>query len=320
MHPRSPLRWRHHGLACSQGDTETANGRASRAGAAGSAQGRLRWGLAPTLVLASGLLWGAWALWSDGRYREAIARIELEMANGRFGIAARDLDALLKRDPGSDEAAVLLGRCEKERGRFEAAARALAQVPPGSPFAHQATLARMRLAHDQGRFARAEEIITDAAADPRNDGPHLRFLLVPIYSQLGLLDEAKRLIEERWENLRQAGEGASEPAIDLVRMHIDLDLRPNPVADARTYLEQASRMAPDDDRVWLGQANLAIRTGDLAEARRRLDACLKRRPEDASVWASLLRLGLAADQVEVVQEALAHLPAERSTPAQLHRL
>ena len=178
----------------------------------------------------------------------------------------------------------------------------------------------MRLAHDQGRFARAEEIINEAAADPRNDGPHLRFLLVPIYSQLGLLDEAKRLIEERWENLRQTGEGASEPAIDLVRMHIDLDFRPNPVADARTYLEQASRMAPDDDRVWLGRANLAIRTGDFAEARRWLDACLKRRPEDASVWASLLRLGLAADQVEVVQEALAHLPAERSAPAQLHRV
>jgi thioredoxin-like negative regulator of GroEL len=303
-----------------QGDTGGAEARASRGLAAEFTRGRRRWALALTFVLAGVILWGAWALWSDGQYREAIARIELEMANGRFGIAARDLRALLERDPGSDEAAVLLGRCEKERGRFEAAAKALARVPPGSPFAHQATLARMRLAHDQGQFSRAEEIINDAAADPRNDGPHLRFLLVPIYSQLGLLDEAKRLIEERWEHLRQAGEGASEPAVELVRMHFELDFRPNPAADVRTYLEQASRMAPDDDRVWLGRANLAIRTGDFAEARRRLDACLGRRPEDASVWASMLRLGVAANRVEVVHEALAHLPAEGSGPGQLHRL
>lgn len=290
-----------------------------RDAAARSARGR-RWLLVLSPILAGGLLWGAWYLWNDRRHREAITRIELEMVNGRYGIAARELDALLRKYPDSDEAAVLLGRCEKERGRFEAASRALSRVPHGSPFAHQATLARMRLAHDQGQFSRAEEIIRDAAADPRNDGPHLRFLLVPIYSQLGLLDEAKRLIEERWEALRRSGEGASEPAIDLVRMHIELDLRANPVEAVRAYVEQASQMAPDDDRVWLGRANLAIRTGDFAEARRRLDACLKRRPEDAPVWASMLRLGLAADEVELVREAVARLPAEASSPARRHRV
>ncbi len=286
----------------------------------GPPQSRRRWGLALALVSAGGLIWGGWAWWRDRSYRDAITRIELEMANGRFGIAALHLDALLAGEPGSDEAAVLLGRCEKERGRIEASAAALARVGPGSPFAHQAILARMRLAHDQGQFSRAEEVINDAAADPRNDSSHLRFLLVPIYSQLGLLDEAKRLIEERWEHLRQTGEGASEPAIDLVRMHIELDFKPNPVAAVRTYLDQASRMAPDDDRVWLGRANLAIRSGDDAEAKRWLDACRRRRPEDVAVWASWLRLGIAANQVEVVHEALAHLPAEESTPAQLDRL
>jgi enediyne biosynthesis protein E4 len=286
----------------------------------GPLRSRRRWGLALAFVSAGGLIWGGWAWWRDRSYRDAIAQIELEMANGRFGIAARQLNALLAVEPGSDEAAVLLGRCEKDRGRIDAAAAALERVGPGSPFAHQAILARMRLAHDQGQFSRAEEIINDAAADPRNDSSHLRFLLVPIYSQLGILDKAKRLIEERWEHLRRIGEGASEPAIDLVRMHIELDFKPNPVTDVTTYLEQASRMAPDDDRVWLGRANLAIRTGDHAEAKHWLDACRRRRPQDVAVWASWLRLGIAVNQVEVVHEALARLPAEESTTAQLDRL
>jgi tetratricopeptide (TPR) repeat protein len=242
------------------------------------------------------------------------------MANGRFASAARDLNALLAREPDSDEAAVLLGRCEKERGRTEAAAKALERVAPGSPFAHQAILARMRLAHDQGQFSIAEQIIRDAADDPRNDRSHVRFLLVPIYSQLGRIEEAKRLIEERWEHLRETGEGAAEPAIDLARMHIELDFKPNPVDDVRAYLDQAAQMAPDDDRVWLGRANLAIRTGDYAEAKRWLDECGRRRPLDVAVWSSQLRLGVASGRLGAVQEALSRLPAAESTPEQIRRL
>ena len=266
--------------------------------------GRRRWVLAAAVVAASGLIWGLWAWRRDRAHREAIARVELEMANGRFNAAAGHLEELLKEEPDSDEAAVLLGRCEKECGRIATAASAFARVPPGSPLSHQATLARMRLAHDRGQFARAEAIIEDAAADPRNDGPHTRFLLVPIYSQLGMLDAARHLIEDRWEHLREDGEGASEPAIDLVRMHVELDLKPNPVEDVRGYIEGAAGMAPDDDRIWLGRANLAIRTGDLAGARRWLDAGRRRRPTDAAVWSACLRLGLAANRLDDVNEAL----------------
>jgi tetratricopeptide (TPR) repeat protein len=77
-------------------------------------------------------------------------------------------------------------------------------------------------------------------------------------------------------------------------------------------------MERDDDRVWLGRANLAIRTGDYSEAKRWLEDCRRRRL-DVPVWFSWLRLGMATGQIDVVREALAHLPAEGSTPAQLHR-
>ena len=242
------------------------------------------------------------------------------MANGRFGVAARQLNKLLEREPGSDEAALLLGRCEQERGHFQSAAAALARVPPGSELSHKAILARMRLFHDQGRFAAAEQVINDAALDPRAEQAHVRVLLVPIYSQLGRIDEAQRLLEEWWERLNETREGASERAIDQVRMHIELAFKPNPVENVRMYLEQASRMAPDDDRVWLGRANLAIRTGDYQEAGRWLEQCVKRRPNDGPVWFAWLTLGIATSDNKLVHQALTHLPADAATPAQIHRL
>ena len=70
----------------------------------------------------------------------------------------------------------------------------------------------------------------------------MRVLLVPIFSQLGRLDEAARLLEAWWERLNERGEGASERAIDQLRMHIELDFKPNPAQDVRAYLDQASHM------------------------------------------------------------------------------
>ena len=290
--------------------------------AAGSAslRGRQRKWLALSFLSAAGLLWGGMAWRDDLNFRDAIARIELEMANGRFNVAARRLGELLQQEPEAEEAAVLLGRCQKECGRIGAADTAFARVAPGSPFAHQAILARMRLAHDQGLFARAEEIIEEAAADPRNDGPYARFLLVPIYAQLGRLDEATRLIEGAGKT---CGERAKAPRVPPSIWSGCTSSSTSSRTASRLcarYLDRASSLAPNDDRVRLGRAYLAIRTGDLADARRLLDACRSRRPEDAAVWAARLRLGLANGRVDEVNESLAHLPAERSTPGQIDRL
>ena len=265
------------------------------------------------------LLWAAWAWWADRSYRGALMAIELEMANGRLGIASRELHKLLEQSP-HDEAAILLGRCEQERGRLKAAGEALARVSAGVRAAHKATLARMRLFHDQGQFAAAEQLIIEVANDPRSDAHHTRVLLVPIYSQLGRVDEAKRLLEEWWYALNERGEGASERAIDQVRMHIELDFKPNSLVMVRDYLAGAYARAPDDDRVWLGRANLAIRAGDFSEARRWLDECLKRRPDDEAVWSAWLRLGIASSQVKLVDQALTHLPADALDQVQIHRL
>jgi tetratricopeptide (TPR) repeat protein len=128
------------------------------------------------------------------------------------------------------------------------------------------------------------------------------------------------LIEARWDALDRAGEGDSPEAINLVRTHIGLRQSPVSIAVIRSTFDQAGRLAPEDDRVWLGKANLAIRVGAYDEAARWLDSCLRRRPADRPVWRARLDWALATDRVAEVQEALEHLPAEESTPAQVERL
>jgi tetratricopeptide (TPR) repeat protein len=178
----------------------------------------------------------------------------------------------------------------------------------------------MRLFREAGELAAAERVIQEAARDPRNERTAVMVILVPIYSELGRVDEAAQLLEEHWEQLNERGEGGLEPAIKLARSHFELTWKGPPVENLQAVLDSAARLAPDDDRVWLGRANLAIRTKAYDEAARWLDACHKRRPDDVPVWCARLRWGIATNRVDVVRAAAAHLPAAAVSAAQLLRL
>ena len=119
----------------------------------------------------------------------------------------------------------------------------------------------------QGRFADAEALI-DREADVRGpDRSALRMLMVPLLIQEGRGPEADRLIEDRWRHLEARGEGGLEQAINLARLYHELHRDPPPVVAVRGELDRAGGLAPDDDRVWLGRANLAIRTDALRRRR-----------------------------------------------------
>jgi enediyne biosynthesis protein E4 len=283
-------------------------------------QSRRRWRQVLALASAGGLIWLGLAWWTGRRDRRAFLEIKSEMTKAHYGIAVRRLTELLAQRSSADEATYLLGICEERRGRNEAAMKAWARVAPGSSTSRQAIQARMQLAEDNGRFADVERLIMGAAEDPRDDGPELRAMLVPLYSQLGRIDEAERLVESRWDQLNAAGKAALELAVFNLRLHIVLTLKPNSAENIRTYLDHAARLAPEDDRVWLGRANLAIRSGDRDEAKRWLDACLERRPDDVPVWRARLSWGMAANRIDVVRQAMTRLQAAESTPAQLLRL
>jgi len=271
-------------------------------------------------VVATGLLWGGWRWWQHRRDRWAMAEVRAEMKAGLYASAARNLMAILARMPDSDEAVYLLGTCQMARGRPEDAFQSWARVPPGSRFAARSIGGRIQVQMERGRLAQAEQLIKDALDDPRTDGSELSLLLGPVYYQQGRLEEAQRLVEARWDRLNQAGEGLSEKAIQLVRLHIELRRTIPPVEAIRSALAQAAQLASEDDRIWLGKANLAIRIGSYDEAAGWLDDCLRRRPEDVPVWRARLEWAVATNRVAEAQEALKHLPVKESTPAQVARL
>jgi thioredoxin-like negative regulator of GroEL len=279
------------------------------------------WAAVFLLALVVGALsWFGWRWWDVRRHRDEMARIEVAMRDGLYATAARDLSNLLAHRPDSDRAAYLLGVCEKARGRPREADAAWARIPMDAPFGARGVTARMDLLLEQGRLADAEEFIERAADGHGPEGAALRILLVPTFIQEGRRPEAQRLIESRWRSLNAVGEGASEQAINLARLHMELRWNVPPVEAVRDYLEQVGRLARDDDRIWLGKANLAIRTGTYEEAAQLIDSCLRRRPDDPPVWRARLAWAMRTQRLEDARDALKHLPAAWTTPGEIHRL
>ena len=104
------------------------------------------------LAVATGVAYGGWRLARAWRYRTALVEIREQVQAGRHGVAARNLAAVLAWEPGSDEAAYLLGLCEKARGRTEAADEAWVRVPLGSRFAPPAIAGRAAMQVDANPF------------------------------------------------------------------------------------------------------------------------------------------------------------------------
>ena len=186
---------------------------------------------------------GGWAWWTDRRYQSAMEEIESEIVAGRYAIACRNLNKLLswKADPNGG-IVYLLGSCELARGRNQAAGEAWARVVPGSAFSETS---------DPGADASAPGI---RATRRRPSGSSTTPPLIPAMigrpcSCCSCRSSASRAasmkpsssIEDRWEHLNAPGEGALEPAIKLVRQHIDLTLKAAPVETIRAFLDQAAQ-------------------------------------------------------------------------------
>jgi tetratricopeptide (TPR) repeat protein len=264
-------------------------------------------------------LWGGREWWITWRYRKTLEAIKGEIEDGHHALAARDLRSLLEWNSDTARTLYLLGFCERSLGHPDAAAKAWEQVPPSSRFATEAVLGRMELEVERGRLADAESLIYQGLADPRIAASELALEFAPVYVKEGRVEDALKLIEAAWTALNEAGQGASEPAILLVRLHNELTTQTDPVEAIRSLLDRSGRLAPDDDRVWLGKANLAIRVGSHEEAGHWLDLCLLRRPEDVSVWRARLDWAMASNRLEEALEAMRHLPAAEEPPARAQR-
>ena len=187
---------------------------------------------------------------------------------------------------------------------------AWSRVPDGSPFSGRAAVERARIELQHHRLAAAEELMPKALGDDGSHALEAVKTLVSLYKIQGRTDEALRLV--------RGASGRYPDKIGLLKELAALgSSNPLKLNLVRSGLEIASRSSPDDDRVWLGWANLATRTGEFAEAAQWLDRCEKRRPDDLAVIRGRLGLALASQDPEGAWRALARLPSPSVEPAEV---
>jgi enediyne biosynthesis protein E4 len=287
----------------------------------GSERPARRRALGVGLLVGAGLLCGGWMWWRDRLYKDAMLEIEDQVAKGRYSAACRNLEALLARkEDVTGRLRYLLGWCELARGRIEEAEDAWAHVALGTEFSERTIQGRMRLLQDDGRLADAERLVRAAAEVWLDNRTSLMVGLVPILVDSGRQAEAIELIEDQWEYLNSHGQGALDPAIKLLLRHVEVTTGTVAIDTMRTSLDEAARRAPDDDRVWLGRAILAIRTGDMKEAERWLARCEEKRPDDRAVRRTRREWAMATDRIDAVERAMTHLPDDVSLSAARHRI
>jgi tetratricopeptide (TPR) repeat protein len=280
-----------------------------RAAAAGPR--RLVWllGLMGLAAVAVGIGVDRWS-------RAELARVEREIKQGHPGAARVRLDRLAKVGLGGVETEYWRGACAEAEGDVEGALAAWSRIPAGSSRFANATLRRARLAIDRGRLAVAEEALERARGVFPTGSPAFAMRasqLQQIDLFTGRFDDLRRRIRDEW--------AASGYKAEILQKHFLVDnARSYPVEAVRSRLEEAGRTAPEDDRVWLGKANLATRTAQFAEADAWLKRCLERRAEDPSVWRARLEWAVASDRLDEVVEAMRHLPAEGREPEAMRSL
>ncbi len=270
---------------------------------------RWRWllcGLALTAVVA---LVGGWVGITRKLDRDELRQSQREVGDGQYNLARKRLVALVERRPSWGEALYQLGLCEEARGQFEAALAVWSRVEPGSPVAAQAALGRARVLMNTGRFGPAETILHALTRTRTPESDQARRALELLFHTQGRLDEVRDLLIASWD-------GAADPAELLLRLY-RLDHAAFPVDYVRKTLDGGD---PDDDRVWLGKANLATWSGRFEEAAGWLDACLRRRPNDPTVWRARLKLARSTDDPQAFLRAAARLPLVRFTPEDLLQL
>ena len=239
---------------------------------------------------------------AERRFRSELDAAAQELLAGRCEAALRRLAPLAGRRPDSGEVHYLMGLGEMALGRIDRAEASWARVPPGDePHASMAALKWAELDRERGRLSDAEDRLRKALDGSPSPSPRVRWALVQLLALEGRRDEARRLFAD--------GLGRMPDPVEGLKQLYKLEAEPFPAEAARSYLDEAARLAPDDDRVRLGLAHLAIRALDYDRATTLLEACLARRPDDRATWEMLLECGCQADRPALAARALRHLPA-----------
>jgi enediyne biosynthesis protein E4 len=244
-------------------------------------------------------------------YQAELRRVEFELKLGQHRSARARLSMLAMLGLKSTELDYWRGVCAEAEGRVEEALAIWGRIRPGSTRFANAVLRRARLAIDQGRLALAEETLSDVSFPVGSPACELHeIMLQQVYLFTGRSDDLRRRKQKEWA-------GARDKA-DVLRKHWQIDeIRSFPVGALEFRLQEAGRTAPDDDRVWLGRAYLALCTAKFDEANTWLKKCLSRRPDDPAIWRAYLEWAMASGQVTEAILAMGHIPLNQIGPNRL---
>ncbi len=248
--------------------------------------------LAATALLAAAGR-SAWTRYRESRL-DAIRRV---MDERRYLDALAMLKWVVRFTPKDGEVWYRIGLCERSLGRVKNAEIAWRKVSATSPFRARASLEGAKLALTQGRLAEAEEILERGDGIKTFEGAKL---LARILQVEGRIDDVKRLYQNTWNPW--------DDPVGVLSELWKLDVEAFPLQRTESYLNQLARDAPDDDRILLARANLALVRGDYAEARKKLDECERRRPNDVAVWKTKLKVALATDAIAETIAASKNIP------------
>ena len=140
------------------------------------------------------------------------------------------------------------------------------------------------------------------------DRDRLVNLLVRVFEMQARFDDVRRLLRAQLEE-------SAEP-LKVLRRIDNIDLGGHPYVGLRRPWSEAGRLAPDDDRVWLGRGGVAI-AGRPVGRGRRLARALPGARADAPVWRAWLDWARGSGRPDEVVRVLGHLgpgdldPAER---------
>ncbi len=269
---------------------------------------RRRWLVLTCGLVVLALVGAGYRLIEERAFRAELEKARTDFESGYRGLARQRLAKLAEQWPASAEVLFQLGVCEETLGHREAALASWAKVPAATSFSGRAAALSGEVLIDAGRYREAETLLETARSANGPNDPDLRRALIRLYRFEGRTNDVRRLVRESWAT-------APDPVAILKELWV-IDNTPVPAEALEAALAKAD---PNDDRVWLGQGNLAMLTGRFDEARRKLDACRKHAPHDEVIWRGLLDLGRASGDLDTVLEAASrlHLSTSRLTETEV---
>lgn len=263
-----------------------------------------------------------------GKIDLLISRILLDAK--RHLEAVSRLNAIIKKDPQSDEARSLLILSYYQRGDMATTRKLLAQVRPASSAYEESIVMLARIMQQEKDFVEAEKVLLQAMADQEHRRLNFYSALAMLYAGQGKADKAREVFARAFADFPGNVEVYYEYAMllhklndapgSMQQMEELLKLDPNHaralnyvgytwaeegrnLEKAKAYIEQAVGQLPNDGFVRDSLGWVYYQLGDYVAAVRELELAVALAPDDPTIYEHLGDAHLKADDSAKARKA-----------------